>query len=95
LVTEDDADIITEDGLQMLDEGGYCGIYSPRIDVRISKDGARTFSSAYPYYMNNVGYYNNQPRFERLGAANVFTVQLRFWGFWRFIAYNGTVEISQ
>ena len=96
LITEDtEIPIITEEGFPILSEGGYCGIYQPRIDVTISKNNGRTFSNAVPYYMHQTGNYQNQPRFNRLGACNTITVQLRFWGFWRFIASNGIIEVRQ
>lgn len=87
--------IITEEGLPILAEGGYCGIYKPRIDVSISKNGGRDFSSSVPYYMHKTAHYKNQPRFNRLGSCNMITIQMRFWGFWRFISENGIIEISQ
>lgn len=87
--------IYTEDGLPLMVEGSYCGDYWPRIDIRFSKNGARTFGSSIPYYMHSTGHYKNQPRFNRLGGCNMFTVQMRFYGFDRFIASNGMLELSQ
>lgn len=86
--------MLTEEGLPLLLENGSCGLYQPRIDVSISKDGGRTFGNVVPYYMHPTGYYKCQPRFPRLGTCNLFTSQFRFWGFWRFTINNGYIEVS-
>jgi hypothetical protein len=96
ILTEQDDDIIyTEDDLPILVEGGYCGIYKPRIDFTFSKSGGETFSNAVPYYMHKTADYNCQPRFSQLGECNQFTPQLRFWGLWRFVVNNGCLEVRQ
>lgn len=85
----------SEDDLPLLVEGGSCQIYRPRIDVTISKDGGQTYSNAVPYYMHATGHYKNQPRFNQLGEANQFTVQMRFWGFGAVVAQDGILEVRQ
>lgn len=68
-------------------------VEQPRIDVSLSKDGGNTFGNAVPYYMHDTGYYQSRPRFYGLGRANSITIQLRFWGFWRFIMKDGQLKV--
>ena len=85
----------SEDDLPLLLEGGSCQIYRPRIDVTISKNGGETYSNVVPYYMHATGLYKNQPRFNSLGEANQFTVQMRFHGMGRFTVNDGFLEVCQ
>lgn len=85
----------SEDDLPLLVEGGSCQIYRPRIDVTCSKNGGETYGNAVPYYMHRTGDYKNQPRFNKLGEANQFTIQMRFWGFGAVVAANGMLEVYQ
>jgi hypothetical protein len=85
----------SEDDLPLLIEGGSCQIYRPRVDVTISKNGGETYGNAVPYYMHGTGHYKNQPRFNLLGEANQFTIQMRFWGFGAVVIANGMIEVRQ
>lgn len=85
----------SEDDLPLLVEGGSCQIYRPRIDVSLSKNGGETYGNAVPYYMHPTGMYKNQPRYNKLGEANQFTIQMRFWGFGAVVAANGKLEVYQ
>jgi hypothetical protein len=85
----------SEDDLPLLVEGGNCQIYRPRIDVTCSKNGGHTYGNAVSYYMHATGDYKNQPRFNKLGEANQFTIQMRFWGFGAVVIANGVLEIYQ
>lgn len=85
----------SEDDLPLLVEGGSCQIYRPRIDVTCSKNGGETYGNAVPYYMHATGNYKNQPRFNQLGEANQFTIQMRFWGFGAIAIANGMLEVRQ
>ncbi len=85
----------SEDDLPLLVEGGSCQIYRPRIDVTCSKNGGHTYGNAVPYFMHATGHYKNQPRFNKLGEANQFTIQMRFWGFGSVVAANGMLEVYQ
>jgi hypothetical protein len=82
-------------GQPILAEGGSCEIYKPRIDVRISKDGGETYGNSVSYYMHTTGNYKNQPRFNQLGEANQFTIQMRFWGFGAVVIADGVIEVRQ
>jgi len=48
-----------------------------------------------PYFMHATGHYKNQPRFNKLGEANQFTIQMRFWGFGAVVIANGMLEVYQ
>lgn len=85
----------SEDDEPLLIEGGSCQIYRPRIDVTISKNGGHTYGNANIYYMHATGNYMNQPRFNKLGEANQFTIQMRFWGFGAVVVSNGLLEVYQ
>ncbi len=85
----------SEDDLPLLVEGGSCQIYRPRIDVTCSKNGGETYGNASIYYMHPTGQYKNQPRFNKLGEANQFTIQMRFWGFGAVVIANGMIEVYQ
>ncbi len=85
----------SEDDLPLLVEGGSCQIYKPRIDVTCSKNGGETYGNANIYYMHQTGRYKNQPRFNKLGEANQFTIQMRFWGFGSVAIANGMIEVYQ
>lgn len=90
-----DGIMYSEDDLPLLVEGGSCQIYRPRIDVSCSKNGGETYGNAVPYYMHATGHYKNQPRFNQLGEANQFTIQMRFWGFGSVAIANGMLEVRQ
>jgi hypothetical protein len=85
----------SEDDLPLLVEGGSCQIYRPRVDVNFSKNGGETYSNSVPYFMHATGLYKNQPRFNKLGEANQFTIQMRFWGFGAVVIANGMLEVYQ
>lgn len=85
----------SEDDFPLLVEGGSCQVYRPRIDVTVSKDGGETYGNSNSYYMHATGRYKNQPRFHKLGEANQFTPQMRFWGFGAVAIADGFLEIYQ
>lgn len=96
ILGESSGDIMySEDDIPLLVEGGSCQIYRPRIDVTFSKNGGHTYSNAVPYFMHATGNYKNQPRFNNLGEANQFTIQMRFWGFGAVVIANGVLEVYQ
>lgn len=85
----------SEDDEPLLVEGGSCQIYRPRIDVTCSKNGGQTYGNVVSYYMHATGNYKNQPRFNQLGEANQFTIQMRFWGFGAVVVANAMLEVRQ
>lgn len=85
----------SEDDEPLLIESGSCRVYRPRIDVSLSKNGGQTYGNSNIYYMHGTGRYKNQPRFNLLGEANQFTIQMRFWGFGAVVISNGVLEVRQ
>lgn len=97
LITEVGEDpIVTEDGFRMLTENGVCitNLERPRVDMTISKNGNQSFSNVVSRYLNPQGKYRNQITWDRLGQANEFTIQLRFWGLQRFVCGPGIMEMQ-
>lgn len=90
-----DGIMYSEDDEPLLIEGGICQIYRPKIGVSFSKNGGETYSNVVPYYMHATGHYKNQPRFNQLGEANLFTIQMRFWGFGAVVIADGVIEVRQ
>lgn len=90
-----DGFILTQDGEQILAQDGVClvGANRPRVDMSFSKNGNQSFSNIVSRDLNAAGKYRNQIRWWRMGQANEFTIQLRFWGFQRFVAGNGILEV--
>ena len=95
LITEMGYPIITELGFPMLSESGSCNsVFDvPRVDMSFSKNGNQSFSNIVGIDLNPQGRYRNQIRWDRMGQANEFTVQLRFWGFQRFVVKDGFAEL--
>lgn len=67
--------------------------YTPRVDLAISKDSGATWSSYVSRDLNPVGKRKNIITWNGFGAANDFTLKLRFWGSSRFVVSNGFVEL--
>jgi hypothetical protein len=66
-----------------------------RVDLSVSRDGGESFGNSYGVWMNPLGVRKNKLTYWNLGYANDFTPQFRFWGQGRFVAFNGTLEVSQ
>lgn len=65
----------------------------PRVDMSFSVNGNQSFSNVVSRELNPEGQYRNQIRWWRLGQANEFTIQLRFWGFTRMVVTDGIAQI--
>lgn len=96
LITETGGNfIVTEQGLMILAEFGQCvSVFDiPRVDLSFSKNGNQSFSNIIGNPLNPAGVYRNQIRWHRMGHANEFTIQLRFWGFQRFVVKDGVASV--
>lgn len=96
LITQEGDDfIVTQEGDQLLAQEGYCLVNADRpcVDMSFSKNGNQSFSNVVRKNLNPSGQYRNQVRFWRMGQANEFTIQLRFWGFQRFVVQDGVLEV--
>lgn len=63
-----------------------------RVDMSVSKNGNQSFSNVVSKELNSSGNFRNQIRWWRLGQANEFTIQLRFYGFQRFVVTDGRLS---
>jgi hypothetical protein len=68
-------------------------IFPPRVDMSISIDGGVTFSSYDSVTLNKVGLGANRLTFWQLGYANDMVCQFRFYGFGRFTATDGVINL--
>lgn len=96
LITQDGLDfIVAQDGSLLLAQDGECleNLNRPRVDFSFSKNGNQSFSNIVSRNLNPEGKYRNEINWHRMGQANEFTPQLRFWGLQRFVAQNGVLEV--
>lgn len=95
ITQEGDGYVLTEDGGRIPLESPPIpsALSAPRVDMSFSKNGNQSFSNVVSIPLNTAGKFRNQMQWWRMGQANEFTVQLRFWGFQRFCAFNGVAEI--
>lgn len=95
--TQDGNFLITQDGNNLVSENpvidNVVELSSECIDLRVSRDGGETFSSAMRYNMNPTGNRKSRLIFQRLGQQNDLTIQIQFIGFGRFIAFDGVCEV--
>jgi len=87
--------IIAQNGDFIITEDFACNDnqFIPRVDMSFSKNGNQSFSNIVGRELNPAGKYRNQIRWYQMGQANEFTIQLRFWGFQRFVCGNGVLEV--
>lgn len=98
IVTETGNQIITEDGNDVIDEQNqFIGniLTTPRVDLSISTDGGATFGSEWAYHLPPLAHRKNRLMWWQLGIANDMVCQFKFWGFGRFIATDGVMNIRQ
>ena len=96
LITETGGNfIVSQQGDPLLSQTGSCmeTFERPRVDMSFSKNGNQSFSNIVGRNLNPEGVYQNQIRWWRMGQANEFTVQLRFWGLQRFVVKDGVAEV--
>jgi len=65
------------------------------VDLSISVNGGQSFSNIFRQQLNPYGQYANRLIYWRLGNANDFVAQFRFWGLGRFVATDGVATIYQ
>ncbi len=98
LIAEDGTRIFSENGIQLVPEGGGsddCPSYQYQgaIDMAFSKNGGETWSNYVRKYTNLVGVRQNILRWQNMGKCNEFTIKLKFWTWGRVVIYNGVLEI--
>lgn len=97
--TQDNKRLITQAGNKLISQNRFVNnsveLASEAVDLSISRDGAANFGSSMRLNMNPTGKRKSRFIFQRLGQANDCTVQLRFWGFDRFVVADGVMEVYQ
>lgn len=108
-ITQANELVLTEDGFNLAeqeddltgfdhlvtDQDFFSDPVYPRVDLSISTDGGYSFGSYVAYNMNPLGKRRNMLRWWRLGLANDWTAQFRFWGFGRFVAADGVANVRE
>lgn len=69
--------------------------WSEAVDLSISIDGGETFGNSWRVNLNPTGQRKSRLIWQRLGIVNDISLQFRFSGFGRFIAFDGILEIYQ
>lgn len=96
LESQDEIVFITQDGNALIDQNyqvvNTVETSTECIELRVSRDGGETFSSAMRYNMNATGHRKSRLIFQRLGQANDLTIQIQFIGYGRYIAFDGVAE---
>lgn len=62
---------------------------SARVDLSMSRDGGQSYGNAIPYILNSNGERINKLMWWNLGLANDLIYKFQFYGFGRFICYDG------
>lgn len=94
-ISEDGKQFISEDGNYFISEQDNFEHTVPRVDMSISIDGGEHFSSYDAQYLPPVGQRKNKLAWWQLGWSNDLVCQFRFWGFGRFVATDGYVNIRK
>lgn len=69
--------------------------YNPRIGLRISKNGGINFGNYVTNPIYRIGHRQNQINFWKLGLANDFVPEFRFWGRGPWKSTEGIINIYQ
>lgn len=100
--TENSQDITTQDTVLITTEGGDSSTTtvtstqsSAVVDLSLSRDGGESFGNSWRMPMNATGRRKSRLIWQRCGQANDLTVQVRFSGFGRFVAFDGVIEVYQ
>jgi hypothetical protein len=67
----------------------------PKVDMSVSKNGGRNFSSYSAKFLNHSGIGPNRIIWWGIGASNDLIFQFRFFGFGRFVLSQGKASIYQ
>lgn len=71
---------------------GISNLSLPHVDLSISIDGGATFGNEWAYYLPPIGIRKNRLMWWKIGIANDFVPQFKFWGLGRFVATDGIVN---
>ena len=99
--TESEIIICTENETEIGTEGSgydetFTYVLSPaNVDLSVSRDGGASFGNSWRLDMNQTGNRKSRMIWQRLGQANDVTLQIRFNGPIRFIAFDGLLQVYQ
>ena len=99
--TESNIMICTESGKAIATEGSgfdetFTYVLSPaNVDLSVSRDGGASFGNSWRLNMNQTGNRKSRMIWQRLGQANDVTLQIRFNGPIRFVAFDGLLTLYQ
>jgi hypothetical protein len=71
----------------------YLPTQTPRVGMSFSKNGNQSYSNIVSIDLNPQAKFRNRIEWNRLGHANEFTIQLRFWGLQRMVIHQGVAEV--
>jgi hypothetical protein len=94
---QDDTDRFIVNYLTIPIEQGTAPNYPPYrqiVDLSISYDSGVTWSATVRKELNLQAIRKNILNWNKLGSCNCITLKFRFWGFNRFVAYNGIMEVK-
>lgn len=98
--TEGQSDIATEGFVlistegSVIDQNAYT-ITSEAVELSLSRDGGESFGASWSLSMNRVGIRKSRFIWQRCGQANDLTIQFKFVGWGRFVAFDGVIDLYQ
>lgn len=102
LATENDNEITTENNVLLITEQDNTPtdnvtyvISNMAVDLKVSIDGGVNFGTSYRIDLNRAGKRRSRLVWYRIGQSNDMTPQFQFWGFGRFVAFDGVAEVYQ
>lgn len=99
LTSQDGNQLITQDGNLLITNQGQVDtvveLASECVDLSISRDGAENFGASIRLNMNPTGKRQSRFIWQRLGRANDVTLMFTFWGYGRFLATDGLLELYE
>lgn len=99
IINQDDSYLVTQNSIQLIYNQGdivsTSEVSSSAVDLSISRDGAENFGSGIRLNMNPSGKRISRFIWQRLGRANDVSLQFQFWGFTRFVATDGIMEVFE
>ena len=91
-ITDYDGDIITDFSGNPITDFGAESVESAMM-ISVSRNGGHSFGDWNKFDFNDFGTYPNRIPINRLGSANDFIPQFRFYGLGRFVIGSGTIRI--
>ena len=94
LLTEDGDFLISEDGNFIVVQVTTTTAANPKVSLRISRDGGRTFGNERWVPLGRLGQYYTRVMLRRLGSARDFVVQITLTEPVKFVLASGSVDME-